>query len=124
VDGRIWEGDVGNNDDGASFTAQYISRAGDIKIKNLPEINRFRHIHILYDTIPGAVGVVTVSYAIDDPDGAYTTVGTFTAATGSVKNFDCNGRGLRIFVKVETTSMEAFVLRGVQITGHPVGRYR
>jgi hypothetical protein len=123
VDGRIWEGDVGTNDDGASFTATYISRAGDLNFKHQSEINRFRYIHVLYDNVPGAMAIVTVSYAIDNPEGTYTSVGTFVASNGTGANFGCNGVGRRIFVKIASTSTEPLTIRGVQVSGHTIGRY-
>ena len=121
-DGRIWQGDVGNNDDTEGFTATYVSRGGDIDPKNQSAINRFRHVHILYDNLPGAVATVSVSYAIDDPEGAFTPIGSFLASDGTSKTFGCNGQGRRLFVKITTTSTEALVIRGVQFTGHMLGR--
>jgi len=122
-DGRIWEGDVGQNDDGDSFTATFVSRSGDLDERNIPSKNQFRNIHVLYDTVSGSAATVTVSYAIDDPNGTYTTAGTFSPGSGTSVNFDINGKGLRIFVKVTTTSTEALKLRSVNVSGHSLGRY-
>ena len=122
-DGRIWEGDIGNNDDEAAFTAVFVSRAGDLEERNVPSLNQFRNIHVLFDSVTGSSATVSVSYALDDPDGSYTLAGTFSPANGPSANFDIHGQGLRIFVKISVTSTEALTIRAVNVSGHPLGRY-
>ena len=122
-DGRVWEGDVGENDDSEPITAEVIFRAGDLHEKNLPEVNNFRHIYVLYDTVPGSSAVVTVSYALDDPDANYTLAGTFVPNRNNQVAFTIDGRGHRLFVKISVTSTEPLVIRGVQYDGKPLGRY-
>lgn len=135
VNGYTYNGDRGNADDGTDIVVDIILRGICLGFKDkqpdLDQLYCFRHIELLYDANGGSEPV-TISYALDDPDSTYYSAvnpadGTsvFTPTTGERIRFDIpelHAYGRLIFVRIQASSQEALIIRGVRVEGNGLGR--
>jgi len=120
--GYVWQGDVGGSDDGSAITCEVIDRGHPGIDPDPEEKKNFYRIMVWFETASGTT--ITVSYALDDPDGSYTSLGTIdcghTSGQGAI-NFNVIGN--RIYYKItESTLGQTLVLRGWRTFYKVVGR--
>lgn len=121
--GYVWLGDSGGSDDGSSITCTVIDRAHP-KSTNAPEgINCFYHLFVWFKPVVGAT--ISVSYALDDPDGTYVSLGTIDASQASGQNhIHFKALGRRIYPKfVESSTLQGVALRGWLLYYKNMGRH-
>lgn len=122
--GYAWQGDVGLSDDGSAISCEVIDRALPRPDK-FPESEKVFNELIVWFKTQASV-TMTVSYALDDPENAYTSPGTIdmSNATGQDRlRFNATGR--RIFFKfVNSATGQPVILRGWKCFYRTLGRVR
>ena len=121
--GKQYTGDVGFSENGAPIPMEVVTRGIRFKGARREDVICFRHIHTAYQANGGSAPV-TVSYAVDDPDAAYTVAGTFLPTTGSLVTHDIAAYGNLLFVRYTVSSTEPLLLYEPLAQGFVVGRRR
>lgn len=122
--GYVWQGDVGHSDDGSAISCELIDRAhpkGNDEFS--PEtIKSFYEIRVFFK--PQSGFTITVSYAIDDPDGSYTSAGTIDGSATSGQGYvRFNAQGRRLYPKFTESGVGTpGAIRGWQIEYRNLGR--
>lgn len=120
-DGYVRQGDTGYSDDGSALTATVIDRPWP-KGNDSDTIKAFSEMLIYFKPQSGTT--LSVSYAIDDPDGTYTSIGTadLSASSGVARmTFDAQGR--RLYPKfVNAQTGQPCVIRGWYVESIDTGR--
>lgn len=119
--GYVWQGDTGYSDDGAALTAEVIDRSHP-REEDTEEIKSFSGITVWFK--PQSSTSIGVSYAIDDPDGSYVSVGTIDASLSrghDTVTFDAQGSRLYPkFTNAETG--QPVTIRGWDVRSQNTGR--
>lgn len=120
--GYVWQEDIGGSDDGAAITCEVVDRGHPAVDPSPEEKKMFYQITAWFETAPGTI--ITVSYALDDPDGSYTSIGTIDCSHSSGQGtLRFNAIGNRIYFKItEGTVGQTLVLRGWRAFYKPLGR--
>lgn len=118
--GYVWTGDSGLSDDSAAISCEVIDRA---RPEEESETIKSFYCLIVYFQ-PQASVTATASYAVNNPDGTYITIGTIdpSKASGS-QRLKFNAQGQRIYIKISHSAIgQPLMLRGWQLMYKDTGR--
>jgi len=120
--GHVWQGDTGLSDDGAAISCEVIDRAIPRPDQNPEEEKSFNELIVWFKTQANVT--VTASYALEDPENAYTTIGTIDISKISGQDrLRFNAIGHRIYFKfVNSTTGQPLTLRGWRCMYQVLGR--
>jgi hypothetical protein len=121
--GYVWQGDVGGSDDGQPITCEVIDRAHPKNDNDSENVKSFYHLFLWFNPVPGST--VNVSYAIDNPEGTYVSLGTLdTSLPSGQQHVHMIALGRRIYFKFTESSMtQGIILRGWKLYYKNLGRH-
>ena len=113
--GHVWQGDTGLSDDGSVIACEVISRAHPDRDTAQDSVKSFQELLVWF--APQAGVTATASYAVDDPNGTYTTIGTVDCSKASGQDrLRFAGYGRRCYIKVvNSASGQPLTLRGMKV---------
>ena len=121
--GYVWQGDSGGTDDGSAISLDVIDRAHPkTDFNNSEKVKGFYSLFVWFSPVPGAT--ISVSYAVDDPDGSYTSLGTIDASKASGQaRIRFNATGRRIYPRFqESSTLQGMIMRGWEVYYKVLGR--
>ena len=122
-DGYVYVGDSGGSDNGSDILCDVIDRAHPKADANNENVKCFTHLFLWFSPLSGAT--INVSYAIDNPDGPYISLGTIDASNPSGQNhIHFKALGRRIYPRfIESSKLQGIVYRGWRLYYRDMGRH-
>ena len=121
--GYIWQMDTGGSDDGLAISCSAIDRGHPLGDQSFEDQKCFSHFFMWYKPTVGVT--ITVSYAVDDPDGVYQQIGAIDCSHSSGQDhihFKAVGR--RLYFKIEESSIATdLIIRGWRCYYRVIGRH-
>ena len=125
--GYVWSMDMGGSDDGNAISCEVIDRGhpdyGGSNPPNIEEQKCFYHFFAWFKPVSNII--LSISYAIDDPEGTYISIGTIDCSKESGQDhIHFRAIGRRIYFKIQESSIySGLIIRGWKCYYKDLGRH-